>query len=526
MPKSAPDLVPQPDAIHWYNKGCSAEESGKLHKALEFYRKATRYSPSFFEAYANLGNVLDRLGQREQALKAYVKALAIKPNHAVLLSNIGQTLAQMQRMEEAECYFEQALAVDPLSVHALMNLGNLRRRGRVYAAAIELFERALAVLPGSSEIALNLALALKEAGRFERAQELLEKVLNKEPDNVAVLCNLGNVYRMQGRLSQARECLERAITLDRDNPEAHWNLAHVLLLQGELARGWREYEWRGQLPGSDISKRQYKSPRWDGRALEGKTLFLYTEQGCGDAIQFVRYAKLIDKNGGRLILQCQASLKPLFVCMQVFDEIITLQDKPPRFDWHAPLMSLPCIFNTTLANVPAEVPYLSPDKIPSITFPNPEGKLKVGLVWAGNPDQVADKWRSMSYADIRALFDLPGVQFYSMQVGARAKELRDAGDDDRVIDLSAELTDYLQTARVIKELDLVISVCTSVAHLAGAMGKPVWVPLAKIPDWRWLMEGDTSPWYPTARLFRQAVMGEWSAVVAKLKKALSSYNRT
>jgi len=365
---------------------------------------------------------------------------------------------------------------------------------------------------------------MKQAGRFKDAKALLTELLQKQPNDTHLLSNLASVLQLRGEFSPALELLQKAVALEPANAEWHWNLGIVLLTIGDFKQGWQEYEWRRRIQNSDVSKRKFKSPKWGGQALgNNKVLFLYSEQGCGDAIQFIRYVNLIEKKGGRIVVQCQPALKRLFQSINIIDQVITDKDKIPAFDFHVPIMSLPNIFDTSIDTIPAAIPYFDVEQFSRVVTPDTEKKLKVGIVWAGNPEQQVDCWRSMKLSDMESLFCVEGVQFYSLQVGQTVDELNNNKCSDSIIDLSDHLTDYAATASVIEQLDLVISVCTSVAHLAGALGKPVWILLSKAADYRWLLDTDTSPWYPDARLFRQTEMGDWQSVVEEVRLLLCEY---
>lgn len=511
----------QINAVKCYNKGIAYERSGKFKRAAESYRQAIKYDLDFVEAYTNLGNALDGLGKIDAALEAHNTANTLRPNNSLILANLGKVLTSLGRYSQAEVALNSAIMLEPDSILALVNIGSLALKQKNIDSAISFFEKALSIFPENIGISVNLALAMKQAGHFKDAKALLTELLQAQPDNTHLLSNLASVLQLQGEYKQALELLQKAVMLEPTNAELHWNLGIVLLTTGDFKQGWQEYEWRNRIRNSDVSKRKFKSPKWDGQPLENnKVLFLYSEQGCGDAIQFIRYVNLIEKKGGRIIVQCQPSLKRLFQSIKIIDQVITNKDKIPAFDFHVPIISLPNIFDTSIDTIPANIPYFDVDQFSRIEIPDTEKKLNVGIVWAGNPIQQVDCWRSMKVEDIEPLFTVEGVQFFSLQVGERANEIKASSFNKNIIDLSDQLIDYAATASVIAELDLVISVCTSVAHLAGAIGKPVWIPLAKAADFRWLTDTDRSPWYPDARLFRQIKMGDWRNPVNDIKKKL------
>ena len=347
------------------------------------------------------------------------------------------------------------------------------------------------------------------------------------PDLVEAHINLGNARKSQRRVDDAAEAYRRALSLDPANREAHWNFAQVLLLMGRLREGWAEYAWRTKCEEFRAVNWNFKQPLWDGSDLGGRTVLLYTEQGFGDTIQFLRYLPMVaaqgtDK-GGDVILHCPPPLTRLFKAAPAADgiQLVTKIGDTP-FDLQAPLHGLPGLFATTLDTIPADVPYLRP---PGNTPPALEtsGGFKVGLVWAGNSKHKNDANRSVGFERFQPLLDIKGVDFYSLQVGERSRDIGApglSGLDGKIFDLGKDLGDFADTAAAVGQLDLVITVDTSVAHLAGALGTPVWTLLPWVPDWRWLLDRDDSPWYPTMRLFRQPAAGDWDAVIDEVGAAL------
>ena len=374
----------------------------------------------------------------------------------------------------------------------------------------------------------NLGVTLGDVEQYAAAEKTLEQVIEAEARHADAYNSLGFVYSKQRKLEEAIAAYEQAIQLRPDFAKAHHNLGLILLQRGEFERGWMETEWRWQT--ESFTPLNVPQPRWDGQPIPDQTLLIHTEQGAGDAIQFIRYLPLVAERCGNVILVCTPELIPLFETVEGVSEILTAGDIAlEAFDAYVALMSLPHVLQTRSDTIPHSVPYL---KVPAGRLPlpiqvpsDPEPiKLRVGLVWAGSPTQANDRNRSCSLDDLLPILRVPHVTFYSLQVGDRAQDLNPLPVDIAVQDLSKDLRDYGDTAAVIDQLDLVITVDTAVAHLAGALGKPVWTLLCYNPDWRWLLERADSPWYPTMRLFRQSQPQDWTAAVEHVVQALNHYS--
>jgi hypothetical protein len=333
-----------------------------------------------------------------------------------------------------------------------------------------------------------------------------------------------------GRYEEAMPCLERAIGLRPDLAIIHWNRAIALLLEGRLTEGWAEAEWR--FAYTPALRRDFPQPAWDGRSdLAGRTILLHAEQGLGDAIQFCRYAPMVAARGGgdRVVLECQPELAALLTTAPGVAQVVRRGDPLPPFELHCPLLSLPHRFGTTLATIPAAVPYLTPDpdKVrawQSRLAADGPGR-KVGLAWAGSPGHANDRQRSCRLSDFAPLANVPGVTFYSLQLGPTGEQATNPPPGLRLLDPTADLRNFADTAALVANLDLVISVDTAVVHLAGALAKPTWVLLPFNPDWRWLRDREDSPWYPTMRLFRQSERGNWKSTIERVASELRELQR-
>jgi Tetratricopeptide repeat len=373
----------------------------------------------------------------------------------------------------------------------------------------------------------NLGIAHKRQDKLDEAAQWYERALRQRQDYSEAWTNLGNVRREQAHFDEALDCHDRALACDPNSAEAHFNRAQLLLLEADFARGWPEYEWRWRTPA--FPRLTFTQPRWDGTDLGGRTILLHAEQGLGDTLQFVRYVPLVKARGGRVILQCQRPLLRVLAGLDDVDLLVPQGAPLPPFDVRAPLLSLPGIFGTSLETVPNVVPYLQADSNHVERWRRELASLdgfKIGIAWQGNPKTAGDKKRSILLSALAPLAQLPGVRLISLQKGPGVDQLGAMARRFPVLDLGTSLDEtsgpFMDTAAVMKNLDLVITSDTAVPHLAGALGVPVWVALPKVPDWRWLLQREDSPWYPTMRLFRQRSIGNWHEVFEGLSSALQT----
>lgn len=396
----------------------------------------------------------------------------------------------------------------------LQLLGALAHRNGRFGLAADCFRHATAAMPGDPVPRNNLATALKDWGRLQEAEAQFHAQLAETPDFLASHYNFGSLLQRLHRFDEAIACYRRAVVLEPDCVEAHWNLGLTLLRLGRFREGWPEYEWRWHRPGTPVEHRG--APAWDGGPLKGKTLLLVCEQGLGDTLQFIRYIRQFGGLDGPVILRCQAELLSLLRDTPGVDRIVATGDPLPPFDVQASLMSLPLLFGTTtVESIPADVPYLPPAAGPTLVLP--ESGYRVGLVWGSSP---TDPSRSCPLAALARLSQVPDLRLFSLQKGPHASDLARMPNVEGIRDLTDRIGDMADTAALIRQLDLVITVDTSVAHLAGALGRPVFILLPHLADWRWLLDREDSPWYPTARLFRQRTPDDWDEVVTRLEEAL------
>jgi len=512
----------KPDHAEAHNNlGSAFQARGSLAEAVESHRRAVAAKPDYVEAYNNLALVLNKLGRGGEAAESLRRAIAVRPSYAAAHVNLGSLLREQGDLDAAIDSYRKAIEAEPGLVDAHTGLAfALQQRGRL-AEAAERYRRALELQPDHADALCNLGALLNGFDRHDEAAASYRRVLAGHPDHVAAHCNMGVALMARNDVDGAVECYRRAIAVNPDFADAHWNLSLAQLVQGDLANGWRGYEWR--LRTKRHTPRSFEQPIWDGGKLAGETILLHREQGLGDTVQFMRYAPLVAARGGRVILEVQPPLARLAAGMKGVAEVIAAGAALPRFDLHCPMLSLPDRFGTDLATIPAEMPYLTPDPQAVAHWRLKLGdgpRLKVGIAWAGNRSHKNDRIRSLAIERLLPVLEVPGIRWISLQVGERA------GDVARlpigmVADISSELGDLGDTAAVIANLDLVIAVDTAVVHLAGALGRPVWAMLAFAPDWRWLLDREDSPWYPSMRLFRQARHGDWDSVLVRIRQALS-----
>jgi tetratricopeptide (TPR) repeat protein len=490
--------------------------------AISEFRQVLRHRPDFAEAHCNLGAVLFDRAAFEECERCYREALRLNPGFAEAHNNLGGLLIKLGRLDEAEVNLREACKLRPDFPEALNNLGDLLRlRGRPEEAEACCRE-ALRLKPDYVPAQLILGNALRESGRFHEAESCYRSALDRNPIWPEALNNLGTLLYDLGRPGEAIQSLRTAVSQRPDYADAHFNLGITLLLAGQFDEGWREYEWRWRQETKKPHLRGFRQPLWDGGDIGDRVLLLHAEQGLGDTLQFCRFAPAIAA-GRRVVLEVQRPLLPLLTGLPGIERIVARGDPLPPFDLHCPLLSLPRLLGTTLETIPREASYLRADPQRAAAWRERVGQLdglRVGLVWAGNQTMSGDRRRSIALERFSELADLPGVSFVSLQKGPAASQSPPPGLS--LHDWTDDLHDFGETARLIEALDLVISVDTGVAHLAGALGRSVWLLNRFDRCWRWLLDRDDSPWYPTLRQFRQIQPGDWSRVLQDVRAELET----
>ncbi|MBM3600879.1 MAG: tetratricopeptide repeat protein [Alphaproteobacteria bacterium] len=491
-------------------------------------REALRRWPSLPEFHHQLGLILSERGKLDEACWHFEAAINLQPYNANAQMALAVALERMGDLARAEFLYRSVIAVDRRASQALINLGVILQKQERHLEALEIYRQA-EQLPHQAVLHSNLGALYRSLRRYEDARASYAVALKREPNNVSFLYNFGNLLKELGDLDGAAANYRRALAIAPDNASVHWNLSLALLAAGRLAEGFQEYEWRWQYEGFPSKRRDFPQPMWDGGPAPGKALLIHTEQGMGDVLQYMRFMPAIVERaaGARIVFECHQPLMRLFSDLPGVDRTVErLGPEPlPPFDLHMPLMSATHVLGiATLDQLPKQVPYIP---VPDPTsFPLNEARpelLKIGLVWAGNPRFSGDRTRSTQLATVLPLLDVPGTQFFSLQKGDGEAEVRNA--PAKLIRLNERIRDFCDTAAAMMQLNLIITTCTSVVHLAGALGRPTWVMLCHAPDWRWLLGRDDSPWYPTARLFRQSTQADWPGVIAAVRAALTEQVR-
>jgi tetratricopeptide (TPR) repeat protein len=497
---------------------------GRHGEALAKFELSDALRPDQPHTLYNRGLCLTALERRDDALVAYGRLIEIDPANYEGLNNLGNVLLDLRRYDEAAVHFRKAIALRPDLLPAFNNLGLVLIRLRRFDDAVAQLGRAIALSPDAPELYNNRGNALKELGRLDEALADYDRAIVLKPGYVHAHGNRGNCLDDLARPEEAETSYARALALDPDHGDSHWNLAVNRLRAGDLGTGWIESEWRWKSGSLGLKARAFDQPLWLGaEPVAGKTLLLHSEQGLGDTIQFCRYVPLLAARGARVILQVDGALKELLSGVEGVAQCIARGEALPGFDLHCPLMSLPLAFDTTLATIPSAVPYISLSENARDWTDWLGGRTpRIGLVWSGNPNHLNDHNRSVPLERILPLLDVE-AQFISLQKGARERDRALLAERRDIRDAEAELASFADTASLMRQLDLVISVDTSVAHLAGSLGRPLWVLLPYVADWRWLTGRDDSPWYPTARLFRQSAARQWNEVVANVRTALAEF---
>ena len=516
----------KPDYAECHNNlGIALARLKRYEEALVSYRRALELKPAYAEPQNNQGIVFAALGRLDDAAAAFRRALELRPDYGDAFANLGTALVELGRLEEAIQICEQAVSKAPALARGHLNLGAaLVRRGR-QVDAVECYRRALAIDSDYAEAHLNLGSALRDLGQLYAAEASLRRALELRPKYAEALNNLGVTLVKQHRFYEALTAYAQALEHQSDYADAHVNRALAQLASGDFSQGWLEYEWRWKCKGFQDLK--CPQPRWDGGLLDGKTLLIQAEQGLAETLQFARYARLAKQRGGKVILRCPRSLHPLLKRTPGVGQLVADDGPLPEFDYYAPLLSLPRLLGTTLQRIPAGEPYLFPDErlVDEWRGKLPAGdSLKIGIAWQDNPRYAGDRERSIPLESFLPLAGIAGVELVSLQTGPGASQLDELSDRTKVIALADERDQskgaFADTAAIMMNLDLVITFDSALAHLTGGLGLPVWVVLPHAADWRWLLDREDSPWYPTMRLFRQAAPGDWDEVFGRVADAL------
>ena len=540
----------------------SEHQAGRLDLAETGYRTVLQQAPATWSAMTLLATIALQRGQWSEAVAGFRQSLELNAAQPDALLNLGNALRELGRAEQALACYEQSLAIQPDFVAAWVNRGNVQRELRQFTAAINSYQQALARQPDSGDIYNNLGIACWEAGLFDAALQTYDAALQRTPDDASIWHNRGHVLRAKGlyqdalatdqRALQLRpgyieamlgcgdslcemrqyeaglQYYEHAIAIKPDYADAWWAKALTQLQQGDFRNGWRNYEWRWQLKNRQAELTRYAAlRRWIGdESLQGKNILLHAEQGFGDAIQFCRYATELLQMGAAVTLEVRPSLVKLMQTLSPKINVVAqTANAPLDFDFHCPLMSLPLALGTTLQTIPADIPYLHAEAAKQQQWQARLGAAKcprIGLVWSGSRTHKGDAARSIPLTQLQPLFK-PHLEFHALQTEIREDDQATLINGLRLVTHLEQLHDFSDTAALISQMDLIVTVDTSVAHLAGAMGKAVWVMLPFAADFRWLLEREDSPWYPSMRLFRQTSPCNWQTTILDVENAIEKH---
>jgi tetratricopeptide (TPR) repeat protein len=515
--KAAPDHF---DALNLL--GTVKAQLGRIGEAHRLFSAAVKINPRVPQAWANLGQALHALKRDADALDCFDKALALAPGDAGMINNRANALLSLGRAEEALDGFREVLVRVPQHGEARLGSGIALAALNRPAEALAEFDRTVALAPNHPAVHFNRGLALYELGRYAAAVAAYDAALAATPDHAGAWLNRGRALAALNRYDEALASYDKALALRKDDADANFMASLALLTRGDYRGGFEQYEWRWRRTGMPEQKSRGR-PLWLGDyPLARKTILLHAEQGLGDTVQFARYVPLLAASGAHVVLEVQPELTALMATLPGGAKIIVRGEALPPYDVHCPLGSLPLALKTEPATAPADIPYLSADAAHLEKWSarlGPRERPRVAIAWAGNASHLNDRNRSLPFAKLAPLFSAP-AQFIGIQRDVRGDEAAALAAEQRVTHLGAELENFSDTAAVIAQCDLVIAVDTAVAHVAGALGRPLWVLLPFAPDWRWTLDGASSPWYPTAKLFRQSALGDWDSVIERVGEAL------
>jgi tetratricopeptide (TPR) repeat protein len=547
-----------------FQRAIDRHQRGDIDQAIKDYHRVIAMAPQLGQAHHNLGMLYCLQANWVQAVDCFRQATNRMPNWIPALSNFGTALKKVGRQQEAIAVYRHILSLEPGHRQANVNLGSLYIETRQYTKAIDLLTRAAAQDPNDPLILNNLGLACHRTDRLEMAIRAFEAAIKIAPDHAKTFHNLGNVYLDLNDMGATAACYRKALDLTPNDAEAHCNLgklylegldpdralrhfrasaainpddaevwmniAKTALMLGDFETGWRHFRWRFKVKNSRITifPHRYRIPRWDGSSFRKRRLLVHCEQGLGDTIQFSRLLPLVKARGGRITFQVQASLLPLYQDFPGIDTLQVLTDRAPasiEADCYIPLMDLPELLNLSLDTIPAVSPYLFADLRMTLDWRRHYNthRLKIGIVWAGNPLHKRDAQRSCRLEYFLPMAAMEHVRLYSLKKEVSDQERRLLSERNELIHLGDDFKTFAETAAAVHNLDLIITADTSMAHLAGAMGKPTWLMLNYLPDWRWMLERTDSPWYPSMRLFRQPAPGDWQSVFEALGRALQAH---
>jgi tetratricopeptide (TPR) repeat protein len=512
---------PMPAIEAYYQNGLKLHGAGRLPEAEQAYRQVLAVQPAHADAMHMLGVLASQCGRPQAALACLDQAIALKPSVALFHVNRAGALLALRQLDQAEAACRDALRLKRNCAEAYQVLGHVQCDLNRPEEAIVAYREALRLKPDLPDLHNNMGLALRLGGRLEDAVVALRQAVRRAPRDVVAQGNLAGVMKELARLDEAETCYRAAIRVQPDDAPAHANLGIVLLLAGRYGEAWPEYAWRFRAGAVRISASE--KPRWNGEPLDGRTLLIRCEQGMGDTIQFSRYVRVAAERGS-VVVEVQPGLRRLMASVIGLDRMVQAGEALLAFDVWCPLLDLPLLLGMDAPSPP----YLAPDaeRIAKWRVRIGRGGKKIGIAWQGNPNAAAERGRSIPVREFLPLAGVPGVRLISLQKHHGLDQLANLPEGLQIEllgdDLDAGHDAFVDTAAVMQSLDLVITSDTSIAHLAGALGRPTWVALQNVPDWRWEIRGETSRWYPSMRLFRQTTRGDWAGVFARIAEALET----
>ncbi|MGB8366853.1 MAG: tetratricopeptide repeat-containing glycosyltransferase family protein [Candidatus Babeliales bacterium] len=510
-------------------------QSNNFEEAIRYYQQAISLNPTSAQTHFNMGLAFLRQKNTDAALASFERAIVYKPSYSKAYANLGKILEQKGLKDQAFEQYKKALELDPTLVEVALALARSYSSQQNFHESISILETALKENATEMTLLFELANNLNMINQIEEALEIYKRLEVRYPNQPSILYNIAYTLKKLGRLEEAFPYYDKVLRLNPTHAEAHFSRGLAYIVTGDFEKGFKDYEWRWKKPQQG-SYRNYSEPRWDGSDLHGKTIFLHAEQGLGDTFQFVRYARLVKEKGGKVIVGAQKPLVTLLRLCPYIDQVVALNEALPPFDVHAPLMSLPYILKTTIDTVPTDIPYLFA-KPELVEYWNkrlsPDKNFKIGICWQGNSKYSTPMLRatvalkSMNLNNFSLLGNIPGVSLYSLQKTTGTEQLKSMAPEFTVHTFGDNFDEdngrFMDTIAIIKNLDLVITVDTSIGHLAAALGKPTWIILPNPPDWRWMLNRDDTPWYPNVRLFRQPTPGDWEGIMKVVAQELEKY---
>jgi tetratricopeptide (TPR) repeat protein len=516
-------------ALAYSDRGNALEKLDKLDEAIADYNRAIALAPRIFGFYNNRGAAFLKKKQFSEALSDFKRSIELNPNFADAHCGYGNVLVDLKRYEEAVAAYQNALSLEPDLENAWLGRGNALVGWQRYDDALASYDTALSLKPDLEQALVGRGHALVGLKHYDDALTSYDKALSLKPNLENAWLGRGNVFRDLKRFDDAFAAYRKAVAVVPDFAQAHYNEGLLRLSLGEMELGWKKCEYRWETQQFGDAERNFSQPLWLGdNDIKNKTILLHAEQGLGDTFLACRYIAKVAALGAKVILEVQPTLKSLLMGVEGVSMLIGRGDAIPHFDVQCPLMSLPLAFRTTVETIPNVVPYITVrnDAVAKWCSKLSAQKLKVGIAWAGNPLFGGDRDRSILLQNILPVTRIDGIEFFSLQKDLREGDHEVLNANPSIIRIDEGITDFEDTAAIMMGLDLVISSDTSVVNLAGALGKPVWVLLSSMPDWRWLLDRNDSPWYPTARLFRQVNAGDWTTVLDDLCAALKCLLRS